>query len=379
MGNIIIIITDKNILAACAVVLFSVALTVLYLVRLPHLTSGERISEFSIYDATEISSRVNDQRRISLSSPLTVLFENKYTAIFTTLTQRFLDSFNVNRLFISGDAAVDTFTVLEYGYFHIIDILVLIVALAYLLHKKQDHPTLLFILGFIVIGAIPNVIRTGASWIIFRAAFAFLGLVLLMGTGTAEFLKLHSRKYAVVLILFYTITTTPFLYAYFVKYPISHTRNIGFYERVVASYLKRMTNDAPVVIIPDRDDATFNYLIHYNQLLTKENEKQVNTALTTRVFEVDAIKIPGNCPNNIDEIGFTTTFVYLMNQPCEVASDPTEITEIKSLIDSGTIFTVYNDKLCSQYSLPAYPHVTKNLFAVEKLSNQEFCETFFSR
>ncbi len=371
---------NTNVISSFILVLFSLLLTVTYMVRLPHLTSGERISEFSFYDETVLATEVNTRRRLTLNSPLTPLFVNKYTVLAEDLSERFLNSFNTKRLFISGDRAVDTFTVLDYGYFHLIDILVVSISLLFLFTKKRDYKMVIFIAVFIVIGTVPNVIRTGLPWIIFRGAFTFLGMILLMGIGFTQFLKTLKPRVRTLVIFIYLGATLPFFFIYFFRYPITHTTHTGFYERIVASYAERVAKDTELLIIPDRADATFDYLITYNHLLTAKNKEQVMAAAQTKNFEINSITLLSNCPKSISEVANnTTTFVHLTKTPCEPPTDSDKVTEIKSLIDSGTIFVLYNDALCSQFDLQSYPSVKKNTFAVEKMSDEAFCKTFFSK
>lgn len=371
-------ISNKNILATIVIFIFSILLTIIYLVRLPNLTSSQRSGEFQIFDPTALSSKVNDWRRMSLSTPLNSLYINKYSVLATELTDKFLNSFDFKRLFIEGDARVDTFSVLDYGYFHLIDILVIVIGLGFIVANKKDYRVLFFVLSFIVIGAIPNTIRIGDPWIYFRGAFVFLGIVLLMGIGSASFLELFSKRMTFLFVAIYLITTTPFFFIYFFRYPITHTKNVGFYERVVASYIDRINSQDDVYILPDRDDATFNYQIHYNHLLSQSNREQASLAINDREFEINNLKIEGGCSQSVLDLNDVTVFVFFTKDPCVPNHDPNLTTQIKSLTDSGTIFTIYNDKLCSQYTLNPYPNIKKNVMAVESLSNQEFCENLFS-
>ncbi len=374
------VITDKSIVAAKIVFIFSLVLTVSYLIRLPHLTSSERASEFSVYDEVQLSSSVNEARRMSLNSPVTSLFINKYTLLLTQLTDRFLNSFDLKRLFIEGDRRVDTFSVLDYGYFHLADIFIIVIALAFVIYNKKDFKTLAFVLSFILIGTLPNVIRTGEPWILLRGAFLFLGIILLSGIGIASFLDQLQKKYVLAFFAIYILATTPFFFAYFYRYPISHTKNIGFYERVLASYVSRSTtSDEEVFIVPDRDDATFVYLIHYNALLTEENKDQVSESMHSRKYAINSIHVEGGCTEEVKTSENKKVVVYSMKEPCQPAVNSSAKVEIKSLIDSGTIFTIYNDTLCQDYNLGSYSHVKKNVFNIENLSNQEFCESFFSK
>jgi len=374
------IIRDKNILSSLTVLLFSLFLTAVYLIRLPSLSSGQRISEFSFYDETKIVETVNTQRRLAFDSKLTPIFINKYTVLSKDFVERLFNSFNLKYLFIEGFKPVDSFTVFDYGFFHIIDSLLIVVGLAYVLKKSKDNKVLIFLISFILIGALPNGIRTGSPWITFRGSFVFLGLLLIMGIGIGTFYDQIKSKYKLILVLLYLILTTQFYYLYFVRYPITHTNYHGFYERIIASYLKRVGDNPKAIIIPDRADATFNYMITYNKLLTKESHEQVSSAARSGHYEINNIKMYGGCPTNIADISTDTSiFVYLFKEPCVPNQNLETKTEIKSLIDSGTIFTVYNDNLCSQYNLGRYPNIKKNIMNVEKLSDQEFCESFFSK
>lgn len=373
------IIIDKNIISAVVVFVFSVVLTGVYLVQLPNLSSGERISNFSIYDEVELSSQVNDARRLSLDSAFTPILINKFTILVSNLTDKFLTSFNLRILFIEGNRGVDTFAVLDYGYFHIIDLLAIALSLGFLFANKKDYRILFFLLSFIILATIPNVIRSGTPWIIFRPAFAFLGMIVLMGIGGSALLDTLKKKEKTIVTGLYVLLALPFFFVYFTRYPVSHTTNVGFYERIFASYVQRVDQNKEIYILPDRDDATFSYLIAYNLLLTKENQSQVNNSIQTRDFSINNIMIPGGCSQEIEALQDTTVFVYLPNQPCQPQHDSVKTTEIKSLVDTGTIFTIYNDELCSQYNLSSYPNIKKNVFAVEKLSDKEFCENFFSK
>lgn len=374
------VVLNKEILSTLVVLIFSILLTVTYLIRLPNLTSGERISEFSFYDQEELSQQVNEQRRLSLNSPLTAVYSNKYVVLSRILADRLFNSFNLKRLFIEGDRGVDTFAVLDYGFFHLIDAAIIILALSYVIRNKKDPKSLFFILSFIIIGALPNVIRTGSAWITFRGAFAFLGIIMLMGMGIASFYDEIKFKHKHILIVVYLLLTSHFFFIYFVRYPVTHAKYTGIYERIIASYIHRVGNDSKMIIIPDRADATFDYLISYGMLLNKDNQQQVNLAARTKEFQVNNILIASSCPLDMDKLdNNTTVFTYLFKRPCEPNINIETTTEIKSLIDAGTIFTVYNDHLCSEYNLGLYPSIRKNILAVEDLSNQDFCESFFSK
>ncbi len=373
------VIRDVRVLAALCVLFFSIMLTLSYIVRLPNLNSEKRASEFSLFNGTGLARNVDEKRRIAFDTPLKNIFSNKYSELSSTLMGRFLNSFNTQRLFIEGNRTTDVFTVLDYGFFHIIDVVVLGVASVCAIKYAKNKNGLLFVCLFILIGTIPNVLRNGDSWITFRGAFVFLGLILLMGIGTTIFFDRISRKYYLVVSLFYVLTVTPFFYTYFFRYPITHGLYVGIYERVVASYIHRVGYKTHFLILPDRSDATFLYQIAYNSLITIENKTAINYAAQNKKYKIASITIEGNCPEDVSSVSKNDIiFEYISNRACVKNSGNSRVIQIKSLIDSGTIFTVYNDALCNQYQLSTYPQIRTNILEVEKLSTQEFCQSFFS-
>ena len=374
------IITGTQLWSVMVVLIFATLLTTNYLIRLPGLSSSERISEFSFYDPQLLSTQVNELRQISLGSAITPLFINKYTVLGRMLASRFLNSFNPQTLFIEGNRAVDTFTVLDYGFFHLIDVFAIVLAIAFVIKNARDHKPLYFLILFICIGALPNVIRNGSPWLTFRGSFVFLGLVLLLGVGLGNFFEQVQSKYKLLFPTAYILLALPFFFLYFVSYPVTHTRYVGFYERVVASYINRTGIDSNFIIVPDRADATFNYLITYNNMLSSHDKAQINTAAQTKKFEISNTQIASACPIDIEDTADdTTVFVHITKKPCQANENEQTTTRIKSLIDAGLIFEVHNDSLCSQYELGRYPDIKKNILEVEKLNNQEFCQSFFSR
>lgn len=371
---------QHDVIATVIVVVCASVLTGAYLLRLPHIKSSERISEFSIYDEAEIAREVDEQRRMSFDTPITNLFINKYTVVLELLNTRFINSFDLDRLFIDGDKSIDTFTVYDSGFFHNTDIYVLIAAILFFIRNKKDRRAAFFILGLLIIGSLPNVVRTGNPWITFRGSLAFLGIVLLMGVGGSHALEQVNKRYRLLLILLYALSTIPFLFLYFFRYPITHTLSSGFSERILASYVSRVGKEQSIYVVPDRNDATFDYLIAYNNLLKDSNAEEIYQAAKTRDFSLGNVSIFGSCTDTVRAANLdTTVFVQTFKQPCELDTTPQGKIEVKSLLDTGTIFTIYNDTLCSQFELTAYPHLRQNKLKVEELTDKEFCTTYFSQ
>ena len=357
----------------------AIAIMASYLVRLPDLSSGVRMDEFSLFEGVETRT-VDEQRRLALSNPMLNLMDNKYTLLFSTLISRFLYSFDLNLLFQRGNPVVDTFAVIDYGYFHLIDLVLLASGLMFLGTDKKIKNKTWYILAFILVGTIPSIIRSGTPWIIFRNGFAFVGMVLLAGYGLGSWLTTWRSKAGWLLISLYLVCALPFFYLYFIRFPVTYTKNNSFYERILASYVQRQ-QDQQFAIIPDRVDSSFNYLLTYNKLINQANKKAIYRSAQTQNYQLANFTLYKDCPTQkLLELGDQVVIVDPVKEPCIPSSDnQASILEIKALVDSGTRFRIYNDRLCNRFLLTSYPNLHQNKFAVEKLSDEDFCTTFFSR
>ncbi len=408
----------KTNLPLLVLLFFSILLTIVYLVRLPKLSSSIRISEYSLLSNPQIAQHVDHLRKLSINNTLNSLFFNKVTAAIFFLTDRYLKSFNPTTLFVKGNQAVDTFAVTQYGFFHLIDFVLLTLGLCLLIIKKKLKPVVIFPIIMILIGAIPNAIRVGSSWLTFRGAFLIMGLILLIGIilGTCaeiaaqllitkvahiSYSAKEKAKVAIYCSFFicYGLLSLSFFHLYFCHYPVSATTNNYFYERVLTSYIKRQPENK-FHVVADSPMMSFDMLGFYNSLYDQENFSQITEAHQTKNYQINNVTYTGRC--QFDEVvkevdsstmeinqiepeknSQATIIIDYRKEPCqlenvtEYSSSP-EI-EISSLVDSGTKFRIINDQLCHQFDLPRYSHLTSNKLHVEKLSDQEFCQLFFRK
>jgi len=374
----------KSFFPELAVFLLCFILTVSYLLRLNNLTTSVRSQEIAIVDQAEISHVVDEYRRLSFDFPLSKLFSNKLTLTAQLIFKRFLKSFDPTYLFIQGNAHVDTFSVLDYGYFHYHDLFLILIAFLLISKRKENNAGILFLLLFTVVGTLPNLIRSGEPWITFRGAFAFIGLVMIVGVSLGSLIKKMTPKQSIITLVFYLLLTSPFFYTYFFRYPITYGKHSGFYERVLASYVKRQSN-TNFLLITDRADATFDYLATYNQYYQTDNADELLANSQAKIKTVDhgRVMITAQCPKDWSIIQPNTVIaIDLTKEPCGIPNEyQTGIPriEIKSLVDSGTRFNLYNDQLCHNQIIHRYQNLKQNLLAVEKLDDKLFCETFFMK
>ncbi len=374
----------KSLLPELTIFTFCILLTISYLLRLNTLTSSMRSEEMSLFNQEEISHTVNEQRRLSLDSPFTKIFNNKILIASQISFKRFLKSFDPTYLFLEGNAHVDTFSVLDYGYFHYHDLFLIVFAFLFIDRKKNHFGGIFFLIATTLVGSIPNIIRAGDSWITFRGAFVFIGLVMIVGVTLGSIISRVSSKTTCLILGAYLVLTAPFFYTYFYRYPITYGKHSAFYERVLASYVIRQP-DTNFLLITDRADATFDYLATYNRYYQTDKDQELLSNPSAKIKTVNnhEVMITSHCPKDWSEISpDTVVAIDLTKEPCEIPNDHQSQSpkiEIKSLVDSGTRFNIYNDKLCHQHVIHRYQNLKQNYLSVEKLSNQLFCETFFMK
>lgn len=376
--------TLRKLLPAVCVVVFVVALTLSYLVRLPTLSSAVRTSNFAIFDEDQIASSVNERRRVAFDSVFVPIFNNKLTEKLQVLTGGFIVSFEPFLLFVHGDSRTDLFAVLDYGMLHLTDIPLIILFFIYAFRKKQHQAGALFLLGLTLIGTLPNVLRSGEVWLTFRGAFVFIGLSLFAGLGLFFLVSLRQSFIKYSMVGLYVVVVVYYLHLYFLRYPVQQAGYEGFYYRVVASYAQRV-GTKPLMIIPDRSDALLDYLVVYNNALAELSfDEMVQAKTTSATKTLGSLTIVPSCPDEWENVSQESVIaVDYRRNPCKppagaLAQDSTSL-ELLSVVDSGTRFTIYNDALCSSFELPDYPAVKQNVFAVEDLSDEQFCRSFFTR
>lgn len=367
----------KKMLPQIIVVFMTIVFFLIYLWRLPHLSSSVRLQKEVFFDKTEISKQVNLNRRLTLENPLPVMFDNKYSLMLREFNKRFFASLDLKWLFVEGDARVDTFSVTDYGFFHLLDVILIISAVFY---KKKSAVS--FLLGIVLIGVIPNLLKNEEAWITFRSSIMFLGLVMFSGIGAYQLLQNRNKYVKKFLLTVYIVLSLPFFYQYFFRYPLTSTKDMFFYDRLVASYIKRYPESKEFLIYSQAPKMFFDSLITYNQLITKDNLPQIHKAYQSDIYKIGKITISGECLNLETTLNPNVIVIAdYRKEKCEknpVVKPTVSPIQIASLIDSGARYLIYNDGLCRHFDLNKSTYVKTNVFDVEKLSAETFCLSFFT-
>jgi hypothetical protein len=197
--------------ATLVIVLFACfVMTVGYLIRLPHTNASVRIQEFSVFNPDELSAQVNNDRRLSLASPLLNIFSNKYQATLNVVLKRFISAYDLRWIFLHGNEAIDTFIVTDAGFLYLADFLLLMVGIIFICSNRKRAASAIFFVGLLFAGSLTMIVRTGPPWITFRAAFIFLDMVMFAGIGTGYILSRIPKNFRAAFILLYLLGTCSF-------------------------------------------------------------------------------------------------------------------------------------------------------------------------
>jgi hypothetical protein len=369
----------KKILPSLLVFLLSSALFIFYVFfQLPTHGSSQRLNSFFTPDSPEIAEIVNEDRRMSLDSPLNSILINKYTVWTSQIFERLTETYGYKFLFLEGQIDNAAFSVWNHGIFYIIDSVLIFFGLVYLLSKKRYGLLTLLIFGLLVT-VIPSLI-SGSKAYFYRSSLNIPLLIILASIGT-EYLKSILPKYTKYLIYFiYAASIFYFSYIYFVRYPLLSSTRQYFTDRVLVEYLTRVPLDQEVIVlVPELEFSVSSYLF-YTDYLNHENISEVQKMFQEKKYRINNITFTTSCiPSSIEDTE-KMIFARWDVKRCDLKTIPPNSLQIKDIKDNGTIFNIYNDKLCSGQKLNSYSHIhKKEQFDFDKQSDSEFCSNWVSK
>lgn len=353
-----------------------------YVTRLQSQTASTRIGDIIFFNEAYISRLVDEQRRLSILTPLTPVFVNKATVLSWEVLYKYVHAFHPILLFVAGEAVRNPFSVWSMGIFHVVDFFLIVLGIAAMWRRSEWRGPGLFLLGLAVIAPLPLAVNTIEAWVIFRASFLFPILIMVAAVGWQSLWSQKFRLIKISMVLVYALALTWFGYQYFFRYPVYATAGSAFAERVMANYIHRLEPDTPVLILGDQGEFLFYAYLFHNQLITKANLPQINASLQQRQFQLNTVQVDTRCVPTSGEESTKVIISDAVNTVCDTdensepsATDSVRVTHIVSPIDSGTTFRVYNDPLCTQYSLNSFSRVQDwETLHVEALSDEEFCK-----
>ncbi|MCL5438765.1 MAG: glycosyltransferase family 39 protein [Patescibacteria group bacterium] len=340
-----------------------------------------RISDLSSFNRPEIARAVDEERKLSIQTPLTLIFSNKLFVFFKQLVNNYLGSFSENYLFLYGENS--PFISLWYhGIFYYIDSIFLLIGLC-ALFKKNPKIFLLF-LAIILIAPIPSMASVvGISYSI-RASLMFPVMVFIIGYGISYVLSFYkSFTYKITISCFisglYLLLLLNFLNILLFRNPIYASETFGFSGREVVKYILLAEKENKNVIFLNKPSEFIPYFfkqyLFYSDGYKITNARQISKIIKSGNYSINNFRI-SDCRENIDK---NSIIIAEPDSKCATLSKFNHPLSISRLADGGTIYKIYNDDICSKYKLERYPSsISLNDLQIEKLSEKQFCETFIS-
>lgn len=362
------------------ILLLSIAVGVVtfYLIRLPTLLSSVRVSEMTI-DTKTLYQEVYTDRRLTFANPFSKFFVNKPIGFLHLLTQRFFRAFDLQWLFAHGNDKVDTFAVTQFGFLYTVDIILIIIGGGGLWFNRRWRMQAGFLTAIVLIGVLPNVLKNEELWLTFRGSFMILGSLLYACVGAAIVYRQKRRSFRLGMLFAYMVMVIPFFFHYFMRYPLLSTKDIFFYNRVIASYIARQPT-THFSIYGNRE--LFESILTYNHMITPDTIKSLHTAYETNSYSLQNVSLASGCfdmQKSATNSSVVTIVDYRAGRCEKTASASAGPLNISSVVDSFSLYGIYNDTLCKEYEVRNFINITHNVFALESLSDQQFCESFFTR
>lgn len=333
---------------------------------------------------TPFSSVVEEEvllrRQASLLSPFTPLINNKLTVFTGILLTKYLSAFSPDLLFLNGEQTAFYFF-RQHGFFYALDALFLLLGLFILWQKKRSVGVFLCLLA--LVAAMPAALSSVGTSYAIRAAMLFPLLVIFISVGASSLVyhKKYGRILTILFIFVYTFFTLIFFHNYLYEQPLYGSEKVNLSSRILAKYIalsKAETDTIYFVKTTPQDTLISSYFfkpyLFYNNLLTDENSQKLAETISSNKNSYAGLTLI-DCSKLVNTTNSTVVFP---EGACEDMPKGEKIT-LARLTDGGTIYEIYGDKLCRDYSLKRYPENIKlEDLRIESLSKQEFCETFLT-
>ncbi len=354
-----------------------------FLFSVQHQSTKARLSELSTPTNPAYATLVNEERRLSIQTPLTNLFSNKFVAFGKDSIDKYLRVFSTQFLFSDG---VDrsSFSLWYHGYFYYLDFFFILIGFCILFAKKR--PLWLLFSGLILIAPLPSVASNMENgFAALRSSLLYPLLMILIGLGIWHVLYLSKRKWYIItisslLIFLYTLQVLNFVNVYFLRYPLYNSEAYRFSLRIVSKYTQfAAENNKKVVVISDTPKGNFYHYLFDTNIYDKNTAEKVKKLIQQNTYEYNNVKFI-QCPNTLnlpaDAIIINDTSKKCRNYNPEAFE---YYLTIPRLSDGGALFRIVNDTVCNKYTLGRFPHnISFSDFAIENLSEKRFCEKFIT-
>jgi hypothetical protein len=358
--------------------MFCVVLTGNFLLSLKSQSTGVRITEIATPFSKVITEGVNQERRLSINTPLTPVFSNRYVFYAKDFFQKYTGFFSPSYNFFNGDSNMHL-SLWFHGYFYYLDLIFLSLGFCVLFQKNKKH--WLSFLGLILIAPLPAAFHVGEANYVTRGVIIFPLFIILIGLGISFFIELFKKRLRflviILLLIFYGILLLNFINIYLFRFPLYNSEGVDFSSRALSKYITLSAHDRNVLVFTNEPDALYKDYLFYANAYNRKNASEVAKLFQTHNFFLNNVYFRSGCPGEQDLSGKALVIVAVSTGCNSGIISNTHSISIPQLGDGAAVYNIYFDIICNKYSLNTYP---KNInfvdFNVESLTTKRFCEAF---
>ncbi|MBI2430698.1 MAG: hypothetical protein HYV39_01635 [Candidatus Levybacteria bacterium] len=358
--------------------LLCLGITSLFLFNAYQRNTINRLNEATFYSASDVSNQVNFERRMAIKNPFYVIFSNKAFVATKYIIGKYIGAFSANNLFVDSERLL-RFHIYNHGHFYYIDFIFLILGFCYLLARNRKLWILLT--SIILISPLPTIVSNEGITYVMRSSLYIPFLYIYIGVGIWSILTIKkSKAYLMISSLLiggiYVLLIGNFLYTYFFIQPVFASEAQAFSSRLMSRYIQlaNSENKKTSVLLGNPKNQFKNYII-YSNIYSRQTSEEVKNAFLRRNYRLKNVTFI-TC-DELETIEKNSIYIFDAGKKCTQFINVKNTLSIVQLSDSGAVYNIYQDSICSKFNLKPYvANLTFNDLAVEKLSPKNFCETF---
>ncbi len=316
-------------------------------------TVDKRLSEVTFLNTNEVSVTVDKLRKRSFEFVGKRLLINKYTVLAENMVSGYLNTFNVNYLFVSGDPRIN-YTFIGHGLLYWLDFIVCPLGLVFLKNKgKKFFPVVLIFFLISPLGpAVSNIYS-----VIYHAFPLMIAFVLVSSFGI---LSIKHQGWRAVTICLYFLFFIHFIIFYFTQYPIRLGESFNISERTVASLaVRERSQKTDVSIITETP-----YHVAKQYLFYTNSERY--TLPVSNFYDLDGIVISNDCKQ--------TREITIVDQKLNCDYQGLDFIVIQQQKDANYKYKIYGSSICGGISVDTYRRIHKiSDYRIEQLDDRLFC------
>ncbi|MBI2034533.1 MAG: hypothetical protein HYT11_02250 [Candidatus Levybacteria bacterium] len=337
-----------------------------------------RVNEASFYSTENMSKQVDLERRIAIKNQFSNIFSNKGVLATKFIIGKYIGAFSPSNLFVDSEKLL-RFHIYNHGHFYYIDLLFLIIGFCYLLAKQRKLWILLTTI--VLISPLPTIVSNEGVTYVMRSSLYIPFLSIFIGAGIWYSLTvIKTKTYLVASSLLiggiYLVLIGNFLYTYFFIQPVFASEGQAFSSRVLSRCIElaRLENKETSVLLGS-PRMQFKDYVYYSNIYNKQTSEEIRNAFLQHNYTFKNVSF--NTCEGIKEIYKNNIYIFDATNRCPIFNNVKSTLSIVQLTDSGALYNIYHDTVCSKFTLRSYiADLTFNDLAVEKLSLKNFCEAF---